>query len=162
MTNTFNKPKKGELLSTMIRMATNAHHGQFDRGGAPYILHCLAVMSMTAQDFPGDEELAVIACGHDIIEDTKTTWGDLREAGMTERVVDGIRALTKMPGETYDEYQERVLANPDARKVKKRDLRHNSDIRRLKGVTDKDIERTAKYHRLYMRIEQRDAQEAKQ
>ena len=29
--------KKGEMLGTMLVIATNAHSGQFDRGGAPYI-----------------------------------------------------------------------------------------------------------------------------
>ena len=32
--------KKGEMLGTMLVIATTAHAGQFDRGGAPYILPC--------------------------------------------------------------------------------------------------------------------------
>ena len=36
---------------------------------------------------------------------------------------------------------------------KKADLTDNSDIRRLKGITEKDIERTVKYQRFYMEIE---------
>jgi (p)ppGpp synthase/HD superfamily hydrolase len=99
-----------------------------------------------------DEELMCIALGHDIIEDTATTWADLRAAGMTERVITGIAALTKMPGQTYDEYKERVFASADAMRVKMADLRHNTDIRRLKGVTSKDAARIAKYHVFYMDI----------
>jgi len=38
--------------------------------------------------------------------------------------------------------------------VKKEDLRHNSDIRRLKGITEKDIARMVKYHTFYMEIMQ--------
>ena len=38
------------------------------------------------------------------------------------------------------------------------DLRHNSDIRRLKGVTQKDIDRIAKYNRFYLEIQTRLAQ----
>jgi hypothetical protein len=37
-------------------------------------------------------------------------------------------------------------------KVKMADLRHNTDIRRLKGVTEKDITRMAKYHTFYMEL----------
>lgn len=37
-------------------------------------------------------------------------------------------------------------------RVKMADLRHNTDIRRLKGVTEKDIARMAKYHQFYMEI----------
>jgi (p)ppGpp synthase/HD superfamily hydrolase len=99
-----------------------------------------------------DEELQCIALGHDVIEDTKVTYKDLTEAGISQRVQDGIRALTKVPGETYDEYKERVFASKDAMTVKMCDLRHNSDIRRLKGVTEKDIARIAKYHQFYLEI----------
>lgn len=144
--------RKGEMLDKMLLLATNAHHGQFDRGGAPYILHPLRVMSFLKTD---DEELQCIALGHDVIEDTKTTWADLREAGMSDRVVEGITALTKMPGESYEDYKARVFASPDAMRVKLCDLRHNSDIRRLKGVTAKDIARVAKYHTFYLEIRTR-------
>lgn len=144
--------KRGELLDRMLVLATNAHAGQFDRGGRPYILHPLRVMSFLKSD---DEELQCIALGHDVIEDTKTTYKDLRDLGMTDRIIDGIRVLTKVPGETYDEYKERVFASEDAMRVKLCDLRHNTDVRRLKGVTEKDIARMAKYHQFYMEIRAR-------
>ncbi len=144
--------RKGEMLDKMLVMATNAHAGQFDKGGSPYILHPLRVMSFLKDD---DEELRVIALGHDMIEDTDVTFADLRAAGMTDRVIAGIDALTKRRGETYDEYKERVFANPDAMKVKLCDLRHNTDIRRLKGVTDKDVARIAKYHTFYVELREK-------
>lgn len=147
--------KKGEMLDKMLVIATNAHHGQFDKGGRPYILHPLRVMSYLKED---DEELQCIALGHDVIEDTSVTYKDLQEAGMSDRVINGIRSLTKQPGQTYDEYKEGVFANVDAMRVKLCDLRHNTDIRRLKGVTEKDIERLAKYNRFYLEIQARLAQ----
>ena len=142
--------RKGEMLDKMLVICTNAHHGQYDKGGRPYILHPLRVMSFLKTD---DEELQCIALGHDVIEDTKTTYRDLTEAGISQRVQAGIRALTKVPGETYDEYKERVFASKDAMMVKMCDLRHNSDIRRLKGVTEKDIARIAKYHEFFLEIQ---------
>jgi guanosine-3',5'-bis(diphosphate) 3'-pyrophosphohydrolase len=141
--------RKGEMLAQMLHIATTAHHGQFDKGGNPYILHPLKVMHYLKSD---DEELMCMALGHDVIEDTSVTYKDLREAGISERVITGIRALTKQPGQTIDEYKEGVFANPDAMKVKMADLRHNTDIRRLKGVTEKDITRMAKYHTFYMEL----------
>lgn len=141
---------KGVLLDKMLVLVTNAHHGQFDKGGQPYILHPIKVMHYLKTT---DEELQCIALGHDVVEDTKVTYKDLREAGMTERVIEGIRSLTKVPGETLEEYKERVFANADAMLVKRCDLRHNSDIRRLKGVTKKDLERIEKYHMFYLEIE---------
>lgn len=144
--------RKGEMLGRMLVLATNAHAGQFDRGGAPYILHPLKVMHYLKSE---DEELQCIALGHDVIEDTSVTFQDLRDANISERVISAMRALTKMPGESYDEYKSRVFANRDAMRVKLADLRHNSDIRRLKGVTDKDLARIAKYQRFYLEIQAR-------
>jgi (p)ppGpp synthase/HD superfamily hydrolase len=144
--------RKGELLGKVLVLATNAHAGQFDRGGNPYILHPIKVMHYLKTD---DEELQCIALLHDVIEDTKTTWQDLQDIGCTARVIAGVRVLTKMPGQTYDEYKKEVFANFDAMRVKSCDLRHNTDIRRLKGVTQKDIDRMAKYNQFYLEIQSR-------
>jgi (p)ppGpp synthase/HD superfamily hydrolase len=144
--------KRGEMLDKALHLATNAHHGQFDKGGKPYILHPLRVMSFLKTD---DEELQCMALLHDVIEDTDTTYNDLIYAGMSLRVVEGIRALTKERGYTYDQYKAKVFANRDAMMVKMADLRHNTDIRRLKGVTEKDIARMAKYHTFYLELRQK-------
>lgn len=141
--------EKGKLLASALVIATNAHAGQFDKGGLPYILHPLKVMHYLKSE---DEELHCIALLHDVIEDTKTTYFELLEAGMTNRIMEAVMALTKQPGATVQQYKDRVFANVDAMKVKLADLRHNTDIRRLKGVTAKDIERTAKYHVFYSEI----------
>lgn len=149
-----NKMKKGELLGKVLVLATNAHAGQFDKGGKPYILHPLAVMALLNSD---DEELQCIALLHDVIEDTKTTWRDLEEIGCTPRIINAVAALTKMPGQSYDEYKEGVFNNKEAMLVKMADLRHNTDIRRLKGVSQKDIDRLAKYNRFFLELQSRQA-----
>ena len=141
--------KKGEMLNKMLVLATNRHAGQFDRGGNPYILHPLKVMYYLKTT---DEELQCIALAHDLIEDTDTTYAELVEMGFTARILNGITCLTKVPGETYDDYKGRVKSNPDAIKVKMCDLRHNTDIRRLKGVTEKDLDRMARYNRFYLEL----------
>lgn len=141
--------RKGEMLAQMLHIATTAHHGQFDKGSNPYILHPLKVMHYLKSD---DEELMCMALGHDVIEDTSVTYKDLRAAGISERVIEGIRCLTKQSGQTYDEYKEVVFGSEDAMRVKMADLRHNTDIRRLKGVTEKDIARMDKYHQFYVEI----------
>lgn len=134
--------KKGDLLHSMLSLANNAHYGQVDKGGKPYILHPIAVMSMLNSN---DEELQCIALGHDIIEDTKITAADLYNYGFTDRIVNGIVALTKVKGESYEDYKKKVLASPDARQVKYFDLRHNMDISRLPVVTMKDNDRLIRY-----------------
>lgn len=136
-------------LAKMLVYATVGHDGQFDKGGKPYILHPLKVMHYLKTD---DEELMCIALGHDLMEDSGWTAKALLEEGFSERVVAGIVALTKVKGESYEDYKTRVKANPDAVLVKMADLRHNSDIRRLKGVTEKDLARTKKYHEFYLEL----------
>ncbi|MFA6204405.1 MAG: hypothetical protein WC710_14600 [Gallionella sp.] len=146
---------KGEQLAKMLLLATTRHAGQFDKGGAPYILHCLKVMHYVRSD---DEELMCIALGHDLIEDTYPHLNEGMSAlcgeGFSNRIISGIVALTKVEGQTYERYKELVKANPDAVKVKMADLRHNTDIRRLKGIRDKDIERIERYHKFYLELKE--------
>jgi len=56
-------------LANAISIATNAHHGQYDRGRKPYILHPLYLMSQCLFDL----ELATIAVLHDVVEDSEIT-----------------------------------------------------------------------------------------
>jgi GTP diphosphokinase / guanosine-3',5'-bis(diphosphate) 3'-diphosphatase len=144
--------RKGELLSKMLVLMTNAHDGQLDKGGKPYALHPLRVMAFLNTD---DEELQCIALGHDVIEDTGITYQDLPEAGMTDRIIAGIRPLTKVPGQTYEEYKAGVFGNYDSIRVKMADIRDNTDVTRLKGVTEKDLARMARYHQFYAELRDR-------
>lgn len=135
-----------QLLANAIAFAAERHRCQTDKAGAPYVMHTLKVMHYTRSD---DPELMAIAVLHDVIEDTSATYEDLKNIGMTPRVIAGVAAMTKQPGQTPEEYLEQVLKNQDAVLVKMADLRHNSDIRRLKGVTEKDIRRIEKYNKMY-------------
>jgi (p)ppGpp synthase/HD superfamily hydrolase len=145
-----NDMRKGEMLDKALLLATNSHHGQFDKGGAPYILHPIKVMHYIKSD---DEELMCMALLHDVVEDCDVTFVDLEAIGMSKRVIDAVRCLTKQRGQTLAEYKEVIFSNRDAMRVKMADLRHNSDIRRLKGVTEKDLVRMEKYHRFYLEIQ---------
>ena len=141
--------KQGEQLNAMLVLAVTRQSGQKDKAGKPYILHTLAVMHKLRTD---DEELNCIAVGHDLVEDTGTTFAELKEMGFTDRVINGIRNLTKFPGETQAEYMARVKSSPDSIRVKLCDLQHNSDIRRLKGLTEKDFKRLQKYNAMYLEL----------
>lgn len=137
------------LLAKAIALASEKHMGQFDKAGMPYILHVLKVMHYLKTD---DLELMSIAVMHDLVEDTDVTFADLYDYGFSERVVSAIKLLTKMRGQTAKEYLEGVKSNKDTIRVKLADLRHNSDIRRLKGITDKDVARMKKYHEMYLEL----------
>lgn len=133
-------------LDVAIRIAATHHEGQFDKGGNPYILHPLKVMHYTRSD---DPEILMIAVLHDVVEDTPVTLEYLESLGFSARVIDGVDSLTKRPGETRKDYIARLLKNQDAIIVKMADVRHNSDIRRLKGLAEKDFARMRGYQELY-------------
>lgn len=133
-------------LHNAIGFAKGAHFGQVDKGGKPYIEHPLRVMAAVKEY---DEEIQAIAVLHDVIEDCDVTADVLRELGMTERVIDGVLALTKCNGEPYDMFIHRCAENADARLVKMADIHDNSNVTRLPEITDKDIKRLRKYHEAY-------------
>lgn len=141
--------EKQHLLSKAISLATAYHQNQFDKAGVPYIFHCIKVMHYLKSD---DEELNCIALLHDIIEDTTCSDIELIQAGMTNRIVSGVIALTKSKNMTTEQYLVKIKQNPDAVRVKMCDLRHNSDIRRLKDVRQKDFDRIVKYHKMFQEL----------
>ena len=128
------------FLNISKDIATIAHQRQFDKAGKPYILHPQAVASMVNTD----EEKAV-AWLHDTIEDSDFTEQDLIERGIPQQVVEGVVAMTKVKGEAYSNYLQRLKKNDLARKVKMADLIHNCDLSRISNPTEKDRIRVEKY-----------------
>lgn len=135
------------MLDRAIALAADSFKGRFDNAGKPYILHCLAVMNQMPQD---DEELMAIAVLHDVVEDTKITFDDLAKQGFSRRVISALQLLTHNHEASYDAYIRALALSPDAKRVKIADLRHNSDITRMKGLETKDFDRLEKYHRSYI------------
>lgn len=136
-------------LALAIKIAAEGHLNQKDKGGNPYILHPLKVMHYLKTD---DFQLMAIAALHDVLEDTDVTAADLVLLGFSNRVKDAVVLLTKTPNKTPEEYFQGIASNYDAIRVKLADLRHNSDVRRLKGLGDKDLLRIRKYHDMYLRL----------
>ena len=140
---------KSKMLAAAIKLSASAHENQFDKGGMPYVLHPLKVMHYLKTD---DIELMCIAVLHDVIEDCHVTSVELRKIGMTERVISGVIAMTRRNKESEDDKFMRLSSNKDAVLVKLCDLRHNMDIRRLKGVQEKDLKRMNAYCELYAKL----------
>ena len=114
-------------------IATVAHLGQVDKSGEPYIDHPAAVAALLT----GRNE-NIIAAGwlHDVLEDTAVTEETLRSLGCPWEVVNAVKALTRHKDDEGDEYYERVNQNSIAREVKRADIRHNTDPRRLAKLDD--------------------------
>lgn len=127
------------MIEQAIVLAAEMHIGQKDKSGEPYIYHPLSVMMKIK-----GETAKVVAILHDIIEDTDVTLEDLKESGYPEEVVEAIKAITKIPGESYMGYLIRVKANEIALKVKIADIEHNIQLSRLIKLEDKIVERLIK------------------
>jgi hypothetical protein len=135
-------------LGTAISIAADEFADVLDKGGRPYILHCLWVMDRVRH--LGEDHM-IAAVLHDLVEDTDWNHEMLEISGFSKESRDAIRLLTHddrtIP---YPQYIERLSGNAIAREVKLRDLEHNSKITRLKGVRESDLVRAKKYHTAYL------------
>lgn len=138
-----------KILQTAIHIARNAHSGQVDKAGKPYIGHPLRVMEGV-----GTIQEKIVAVLHDVIEDTNVTAADLRRKGIPERLISELEILTHAGDVEYDEYIKQISLHSIASAVKLADLKDNMDMTRLDEITDKDIERLKKYHRNYLFLKQ--------
>jgi len=134
------------LLAKAISIAAVAFKDKLDKGGEPYILHCLYVMNKQTTI-----TRKIIAILHDLIEDTDWTFDDLRKEGYGDSIIIPLRLLTF--NETVQPYLDQirdVSTNADATAVKLADLEHNLQPWRLKGLTKVDHARIEKYHTAYV------------
>jgi (p)ppGpp synthase/HD superfamily hydrolase len=135
-------------LATAISIATDAHAGQLDKYGAPYIAHVMRVMQLGKTE---DEKIVGVL--HDVVEDTPWTFDQLIAQGLEPHLVEALRCVTKLSeDEDYDHFIERIIPNRLACLVKLNDLTDNMDVRRVPELTDKDIPRFNKYLKAYNKI----------
>lgn len=103
-----------------LQFAYDAHLGQFDKAGDPYILHPLRV------GLAGTNKLETV-CGflHDVIEDTDIPIGQItQEFGTEVRIIVALLTRDKI-NETYREFVERSATHPVAKRVKLLDIQDN-------------------------------------
>ena len=121
------------LTNKALIYAYNAHHGQLDYNGIPFIFHPLHLAEQM------DDELSCCAALlHDIVEDTQLTLDDLRRE-FPEEVVSVVALLTHEENaeyhyEDYFDYIRKIRENPTAKKIKMADIAHNCDQSRCVGA----------------------------
>jgi (p)ppGpp synthase/HD superfamily hydrolase len=130
-----------------LAIALEAHRGQLDKAGQPYIMHPLRVMMRMST--PTERIVAIL---HDVVEDSPTTFDDLRAAGFGEEIVRPVDHLTRREGEAYEELIERAAQHPLAHRVKLADLEDNMTITRLQRLDERAVERLGRYLRAYRRL----------
>ena len=131
-----------------MKIAYDAHAGQVDKTGLPYIYHPAHLAETMT-----DENSVIAALLHDVIEDTDITIEDLAREGFDDEVLTALTLLNHNPAEAYMDYVSRLSTCPLARRVKLADLRHNSDISRLDSVDEKAARRLEKYARAIRLLE---------
>ena len=130
------------LTNKAMQIAYQAHHGQLDYNGIPYIFHPIHLAEQM-----DDEISCCVALLHDTVEDTDVTLEDLK-ALFPPEVTDAVALLTHAEDADYFDYVRAIRANPTARKVKLADLAHNSDQSRCVG-SDLTEERKAAWRAKY-------------
>lgn len=127
-------------LERAISVATRAHEGQVDKGGADYILHPLRVMERVHTP-----EQRIVAVLHDVLEDTPLTLSDLAREGFPLKILAALLALSRRDDESYEAFVVRLGGDPLAREVKLADLADNSDITRIARPGPADLARLVRY-----------------
>jgi (p)ppGpp synthase/HD superfamily hydrolase len=128
-------------LERAISIAAEAHAGQVDKAGAPYVLHPLRMMLRLSST---DER--IVAVLHDVCEDCPGwTFERLRDEGFSDAIIEALRSVTKRDGEDYDAFVRRAAANSIGRSVKLADLHDNCDLSRIAVPSERDFQRIEKY-----------------
>jgi len=117
-----------ELTVKAMRTAYEAHQGQYDVSGVPYIFHPFHVAEQMT-----DEIAVCTALLHDVAEDTDVTLEQLKQM-FPKEVTDALELLTFDKTTDYFDYIRKIKQNPTAKAVKLADIAHNSDQSR---ITDK-------------------------
>ena len=120
----YNKFLNPETLSKAYKFALKAHKNQKRDSGDPFLVHPVAVADILT-DLKLDS--ATIATGllHDTIEDTKTTYSNVRKE-FGKEVADLVEGVTKI-----SELEDRVTENSKAENFRKLILATSKDIRVL-------------------------------
>jgi (p)ppGpp synthase/HD superfamily hydrolase len=128
-------------FAAAYKMSEAAHEGQFRRDGkTPYFNHVKQVVSGVS-----GWKAKTVALLHDTVEDKRLSYDDLRDAGLPNDVIEGVRAMTKPDGMPYLDYIKNiVLPNELARQVKLADMKAN--------LADKPTERQVKKYEEAMKL----------
>ncbi|MDX8498840.1 HD domain-containing protein [Mesorhizobium sp. VK4C] len=109
------------MLYRAAKIAEEAHRGQKDKTGQPYIEHVRRVANAVESL---DEK--TVAYLHDVVEKGEGwTLDRLEAAGFSLPVVAAVDALTRRLDDSEQDFIYRAASNPLARRVKEADLTDN-------------------------------------
>lgn len=109
------------VLYRAAKIAEQAHAGQTDKTGRPYIEHCRRVV-----DVVETLDQKAVAYLHDVLEKSDGWDRDrLDAAGFGTSIISAVDAMTRRPDEDDLAFVRRAAANPLALPVKRADLADN-------------------------------------
>lgn len=133
-----------ELTKKAMNIAYDAHHGQYDKGGVPYIYHPIHLAEQMDSEYE-----CIVALLHDVVEDTDVSINDLGKI-FPKEVIEAIKLLTHDVTIEYMEYIRNIKVNDLARKVKLADLKHNYDKTRVDiSLSSVEIKKGSLYKEAY-------------
>ena len=93
----LNSEEDKRLLRKAFELSLNAHKNMRRKSGEPYILHPLAVATITAEEMGLGVTSVICALLHDTVEDTEVSLEEIRKdfGDSVTKIVDG---LTKISG----------------------------------------------------------------
>lgn len=141
-----------ELINKAKKLAFEYHKDQCDRAGKSYLDHLKTVADGLSIK---EEDYICTAWLHDIVEDHNYPVEKIR-AEFGNKIASAVMAISKIKGESYQDYLNRVKSNDIARIVKLSDLAHNMQLSRLPKVTSKDLQRVEKYKKAKEFLENKD------
>lgn len=129
-----------EMTIKAMKFAYQAHEGQLDKSGVPYIFHPIHLAEQMT-----DEVCCTVALLHDVVEDTSVTLEEI-EREFPKEVAQAVSLLTHDKSVDYFDYVRKIKENPIAKTVKLADLVHNSDeVRsRAEHCSEEQIEKWRK------------------
>lgn len=116
-------------------LAMEAHAGQVDKAGHPYIGH----VGRVAAAVRGDDDAEVVAWLHDVLEDCPAFAE--RVQAFPDPLQHAVRLLSRTSAVDAATYYARIAADPLALKVKLADIADNADETRLASLDAATAER---------------------
>lgn len=121
-------------LEKAIKIAVKAHSGQVEKNGDPGILHPLRVMHSVSTN-----EEKIVAVLHDVIEDSKLTFKDLKKAGFSDKIVNAVKSVSNLKGEEYFKFIKRASKNKIGRIVKIADTYDKLTLERFTNLSSRNF-----------------------
>lgn len=152
------------MIEAAQALAREAHAGQTDKAGRPYIEHPASVAERCQYNFGFDPHLIAAAWLHDVVEDTPWTIEALREQGFSEQTLSAVDAVTRREGEDYlSEFIPRVISSGRQRaiRLKRADISHNTSPTRQTSLPASLAERYAAADAMLAAAEEKPRQKVK-